>query len=342
MMAAVLAYLGATYFELPQGYWSVMTAILVVQSSVGASLGLAFDRLLATVLGAALGGLLVAVFGDLKVPLLVLSVALLAYLATYRPSLRLAPVTAAIVILSDPHYGSAITAAVHRVLEIGIGATIAILVSLVLFPSRAGAALANHVAKSLPIFATHLAGTIDAALGKLRTEDDILALNAKARAALNSAEGLVSEARRELAGHVADHADPAAVQRTLRRLWYTLAMASRAARTPLPTEVAMLLAPALRDVSSAAQDVIAQLAVTYGGEAVMPDVARLQTALTGFDAAMASVRQSGALRPMSTEDAARIFALAFALGQLPENLKDLLDRYRDLTGAEATIEGGSV
>ena len=42
---------------------------------------------------------------------------------------------------------------------------------------------------------------------------------------------------------------------------------------------------------------------------------------------------------MSTEDAARVFAFAFALGQLAQNLKDLGDRYSDLTGAPSPPAG---
>ena len=91
MVAAIAAYLVAEYFALPQGYWSVMTAILVVQASVGAALGLAIDRLLATILGGAIGGILVALFGEARLPLLAIAVLLLSYVATLRSSLRLAP-----------------------------------------------------------------------------------------------------------------------------------------------------------------------------------------------------------------------------------------------------------
>ena len=79
MVAAVAAYLVATYFALPQDYWSVMTAILVVQASIGASLGLAFDRLLATLLGAVVAAALVAIFGHAPgVSVILLAVSVLA------------------------------------------------------------------------------------------------------------------------------------------------------------------------------------------------------------------------------------------------------------------------
>jgi len=40
-VAACLAYAAAELVNAPQGFWAVMTAILVTQANVGASLGLA-------------------------------------------------------------------------------------------------------------------------------------------------------------------------------------------------------------------------------------------------------------------------------------------------------------
>ena len=341
MVAAVAAYLVATYFALPQGYWSVMTAILVVQANVGAALGLALDRLLATLLGAATGAALVGLFGPSRpAPLLAVAVVALAYLASYRGSLRLAPVTAAIVILGDPHYGSPLASAANRVIEIGIGAIIAVLTALLVFPSRAGRTLSGHVGNILPVLATHLVGTIDGCLGTVRSDDTYVAQNAQVRAALGVGEGLATEARRELAGHVTDHADPAAVQRTLRRLWYTLMMAARAAHEPLPPEAAEPLAPALRGVRDAGRAAIMQLAAVYDGDAAAQASMSAQqddlvNALSALDQAMAALRRSQVLRPLSTDDASRIFALVYALGQLTQNISDLADRHGDLTGKRA-------
>ena len=329
-VAAVAAYTVATYFELPQGYWSVMTAILVVQASVGASLGLAIDRLLATVFGGAVGGLLVALFGEARLPLLGVSVLSLSYVATLRSSLRLAPVTAAIVILSDPHYGGAVSSAVNRVIEIGLGAVIAIITSLLVFPSRAGTALAEHVSRMLPLLAEHLDGTIRAAQGKPRSLEELLALNGKVRAALAIGETLATEARRELAGHVAAHADPAAVLRTLRRTWYTLMMAARSVQSGLPPVGIDPLRANLDQIRDAGPAVIRQLGDTYAGKAPQVDLVQLQSVLSGFETAVVEVRRSGVLRELSTDDTARFFTFAFAMGQLPQNLADLRDRYDDL------------
>jgi uncharacterized membrane protein YccC len=262
-IAAIGSYALATSFALPQSYWAVFTGILVVQASVGASLAAATDRFLATILGGAVGAVLIALFGTspaATVMTLAGSVLSLAYLGALRPSMRLASVTAAIVILADPHFGDPIVSAWNRVLEIGIGAVVAVVISLTVFPARAGAALAAHLGRALPLFAEQLRRTIDAALGVEYEESALLASSASIRAALITGDTLTAEARRELAGHLAEHADPAALMRTLRRLYHTEIMLARAARGGLHPEAVHVLRPALEDMRETATAVILDLA----------------------------------------------------------------------------------
>jgi uncharacterized membrane protein YccC len=49
----------ATYktLGLHEGYWAVFTVLIVMQASIGGTLGAATDRLLGTLLGAVLGGI---------------------------------------------------------------------------------------------------------------------------------------------------------------------------------------------------------------------------------------------------------------------------------------------
>ena len=55
MTSALVAHVLVHLLGLPQGYWAVITAIIVTQSNVGGSLKAARDRLLATLLGALCG-----------------------------------------------------------------------------------------------------------------------------------------------------------------------------------------------------------------------------------------------------------------------------------------------
>ncbi len=54
-VSSVAAFAVATAFGFQQGYWSALTALIVTQTSVGGSLKVAIDRLLASLCGAIYG-----------------------------------------------------------------------------------------------------------------------------------------------------------------------------------------------------------------------------------------------------------------------------------------------
>ena len=104
-IAACLSYVIVDALGLPQGFWAVMTAILVTQANVGASLGLAAERLVGSLLGVVVGGAVAVALADaqeLKFAGLAVTVLVLGFFSARRPSLRIACVTAAIVVLGDP------------------------------------------------------------------------------------------------------------------------------------------------------------------------------------------------------------------------------------------------
>src|SRR5580704_18537138 len=50
-------------FHLPEGYWAAISALIVMQSNVGATLNASRTRLAGTAVGAVVGGLFLAMFG---------------------------------------------------------------------------------------------------------------------------------------------------------------------------------------------------------------------------------------------------------------------------------------
>src|SRR5580698_10923653 len=50
-------------FHLPEGYWAAISALIVMQSNVGATLNASRTRLAGTAIGAIVGGIFVAIFG---------------------------------------------------------------------------------------------------------------------------------------------------------------------------------------------------------------------------------------------------------------------------------------
>ena len=132
-VAAVVALLLARLLHMSEAYWASITAIIVMQSTFGASLSMSAQRFAATAVGAALGALAatyfhanVAVYG---VGVFLLGM-LCAVLEIERAAYRYAGVTLAIVMLI-PRQTSAWSAAAHRFVEVSVGIVVALVISAV-------------------------------------------------------------------------------------------------------------------------------------------------------------------------------------------------------------------
>ena len=140
-VGAMAALYLATWLDLPHPYWSVISAIVVIQASVGGGvLTVARDRAIGTATGALAG----AVFAFLRPPGLesmalsiAVSAGLLAFLAAGRPWLKVAPVTATIVIAGGTGAEGPASLALDRVMEILVGNGVGVLAILAIFPLHA-------------------------------------------------------------------------------------------------------------------------------------------------------------------------------------------------------------
>jgi uncharacterized membrane protein YccC len=331
-IAACISYFIVDALGLPQGFWAVMTAILVTQANVGASIGLALDRLFGSMVGVLVGGAVAVALADaheLKFAGLAVTVLVLAFFAARRPSLRIASVTAAIVILGDPRLGPPIASAENRMIEVAIGTLVAITTTLIVFPSRAGPAFAEHVTNTLKPLFQLLREVLAAALGTPLDTTAVTAQAAKIRAAFASGDNLAKEARLEVAGFIADSPDPDAMLRTLRRLWHTEIMLMRAVAQPLPELAIKELGPDIGALEAAIDDVSQQLCSADASYAA-PDLSAIETALAAFEQHTEELRARGGLRGLSMDDMIRLMAFDFALGQLRLNLRDLAERVPEL------------
>jgi uncharacterized membrane protein YccC len=133
-VAAVVSYLIARLFRLPEAYWAPMSTLIVMQSTVRAALPVSAQHFAGTAIGAAVGavtasfhqsvwsfGVAVFIIGMLCV---VLHVETSAY--------RYASVTLVIVMLV-PRSISAELVAVHRFFEVSIGIAVGLLL-FILWP----------------------------------------------------------------------------------------------------------------------------------------------------------------------------------------------------------------
>jgi uncharacterized membrane protein YccC len=333
-IAACTSYLIADSLALPQAFWAAVVAIFVTQANIGASLGLALDWFLGSLIGAVIGAAVAVLMGgsiSLRLAGLAATVFVLGYFAAGRPQMRIACVNAAIIILGTPVLGTPLASASIRVVEVLIGTVVAIMTMLLVFPSRAGPALAAHITRTLPRYFQLACDLLTMALEGRYDASAVAAASARIRAAIAKNADLSQQAQTEVAGFLADSPNPEALLTALRRLWHTELMLARAVSVPLPESVRPALSGGLERLRDAIGGLRTDLSVANGGEkTTILDIAAAEAAVAQLSGAVAQMRDSDELRAMPMEDALRIMTLDFALEQLRQNLKDVANRRHEL------------
>jgi uncharacterized membrane protein YccC len=342
--AGIITYVVVKLLGLAQGYWAVLTAVIVMQASLGGSLKAMLDRLIGTIAGAVCGIAVAAVVprtGPVTTGLaLLLALVPLSVLVAFKPAYRVAPVTAVIVVLIAQ--GPAFSSGLARVFEIGLGTTIAFAVALFFLPSRAHLLLPAAAREALAAISRQIAALLDD-LAALPEDRAVRALHDRIRGAIEQADGIAREAARERASRMTDAPDPEPLVRTLRRVSHDLVMIARVRSTALCEPICAVLAPPAAGVSAAVRGFIAEMDAALAGHGEIPSAAAVSEAVRQYGAAMVEVRREGLTHELPGEAAEQIFGLAFALEQLCHNLQELGDRVAESmrNAGSASVAGAS-
>jgi len=326
--AGLLSFALAYALALPQGYWAVFTAVLVVQGSVGGSWKAAVDRLAGTVLGAVYGAFIaVLVPHETAVMLgvaLAISLTPLAILAALIPSYRVAPITAVILLLGNAGVTEGpFLAAILRTIEVALGGLVGMAVSLLLYPARAHTLLGNAANRVLQHLAELFSQLIDALLAA-SDASAVLAKQDAVRAALSALETVSDEAARERRNYLTEDTDPEPVARTLRRVRHDVILIGRIAAEPLPAEILARLRPLLMELSAAAAEFLRLIGRSFADRAPPPSPERFESDVARVVAELETIKGSD-----------RLVTLSFALEQLQRNLRDLERRAEEFSRSPA-------
>lgn len=333
----MLSFALALALGLDNSYWAVITAIIVVQSSVGGSLKATVDRFVGTV-GGSVWGVAVALALPHQGPLplgiaLLVTLAPLAVLASFRPAYRVAPITAMILLLVPLHEaGGLLYSGIDRILEIGLGGVVAMLVTIFVLPSRAHsqvAASAAHALEAMAELTAVVTGNLAESLDTRRVQD----LHDAIRLSISRAEIAAEEAGRERRSHLTDAPDAEPLCRTLRRLRNDLAAVGRATAAPFATEMAGTLASPAAEAGEAAAQRLRAIATALEGGSVTGSPDGAARTIARYEAAIAELRRQGLLRSLSSDAISQVFGLSFALDQLQRDLVDLGDRANEWIAA---------
>jgi uncharacterized membrane protein YccC len=329
-VAGLLAYVLAQLLTLPQGYWAVFSAIIVMQASIGGSVKATIDRLIGTIGGAVAGGAVAYLVPHQSLVslgvALVIALVPLTLVAALRPNYRIAPLTAVIVLLTPgAQQLGPLESAFYRIFEITIGSFVGLGVSLALFPARAhglvigaAAGMLSHLADLLGNWLAVLAGSGERT-HITQLQDDI-------RAGMARLEIAAGEARQERQTYLSHEFDPDPLVRTVFRLRNDVVMIGRAAAEPLPEPIVARLRAPLKQVSEAAQCFLGSCGDALRERKEAPALDAVQQALATFTAAVEELRREGATRALPADNIGRLFALGFSLQQLRVNFEDFRNR----------------
>jgi uncharacterized membrane protein YccC len=339
-VAALVALAIANSLNFPlHGSWMVLTAVVVTQVSVGGSLRATLDYVVGTLAGAvyaaAVGVVVPHVTALGQAVALTLAVAPLALAAALRPSFRVAPFSAVLVLLIGGALGeNPVISAVVRVLEVALGGAVAAAVSMFVFPERAhklGIEAASRLLRDM-------AGLLPEVLSAFTQSADLNGIRRRQNdlgRAVGAFDELAAEARRERMVFFTRDAHPAPLSRTLLRLRHDFVILIRAAAEPLPGAVADRLAPPLARFGRGGSQFLLACADELSQRNAPPSLESFDAALRACDSEIAALRREGLTRPLSTAEVERLFALGFALDQLFQNAGDLARRIEEYSTGRA-------
>jgi uncharacterized membrane protein YccC len=129
-VAATASVIIARLVQMPEAYWAAIATLVVMQSTLGATLTLSIERIVATAVGASVGALEANFFGASLVAF-ALAIVLLGLLSIAfrleKTAYRYASITLAIIVLI-PRTAAPWTIALHRFLEVSVGIIVALTV----------------------------------------------------------------------------------------------------------------------------------------------------------------------------------------------------------------------
>ncbi len=325
--AALLALWASHRFGVALPLWSVLTALIVTQISLGRSLKVTLDYFAAT-LGGVLWGAAVAILvphnsENMLLLVLFLAVAPPAFVAALYPRLGVGPTTAAIVVLIPQMlHTTPMASATERVEEVLLGGLAGLLVSFVFLPSSAfqhARELAAHALRDMARAVPELFEGFENGLSEAeahRIQDGI-------GQQLNVLLSVTAEAERERPLRLAEDPLTGPLFRTLLRLRHDLVLMGRAAHSPLPATLQEPLQALLRNIAQESKAVLLTCGAALLSKRKAPSSEAVDTAIARYAAEIEALRRAGRLRELPGEAMERLFATGFALEQMRLNLRDL-------------------
>jgi uncharacterized membrane protein YccC len=296
---------------LPSGFWAPLSALGVLQAQIGASLAASRNYLIASAIGVVVGASIVSVFGD---NVLIAGVGIF-FIVLITIAMRLPPAGAAIAAGVVPVMVLAVTGSawrygMYRLIDIAIGLCSAIIVSLLLWPSRAVTQLRTEVAGALRDAIALATSAIRNLTGAAPT--NTVDLDAGARQHLEAAEDLLVAARQEPLHPAARELLPMYIPHAELIVEHARVI-DDLARSPLPHDAVVALTSSLTCIATALDDGGELLASAVQSGVAGRPIDKADDATAAMRDALASLNAVEVTALAQGEDLLRLHSLMIAL-----------------------------
>jgi uncharacterized membrane protein YccC len=323
-IAGVASLYVTQLFHLPQGYWAAISALIVMQSNVGATLGASRTRLAGTAVGAVVGGAFMALLGDniLDFALAVAVAFFLCFVLRLPDSQRLATVTVAIIMLIG-HSASAWVVALHRFTEVSLGILIALVVSLTLWPNHARRSLREGLAAAL----VKLGALYQAVIGADRAarlsagSSSLGALNAQVSDVFQKNAALLENALQEAFGPTRDRESLVLLAAQVERIRHAVETLEFAVQDGAPETYVRRFDAELDQLHTGIAGAFVSLAESIRDGKGDPRWPELTAAISALDKKAALVRAAGASASYPLDEILRFYSLLLSSRTLAQELE---------------------
>jgi uncharacterized membrane protein YccC len=325
--AGVAAFILFRALGMPHALWAVITALLVTQSNVGGSLKAAGAQLVGSLFGAAYGAVIALVISPddplSSAAALVAALAPLTILAAFSAGFRIAPITAAIVLSGDTGSDMGLVGlAAGRILDVGLGCGVGLLVSVLVLPARASRLVLETAARMANLMAEQL----EALASRGDTgRAELTPLAVRTRESLHRLGTLVEEAARERRSGFTDIPDGMPLLRTMLRLRRDVSMLRRAARGVGRDVQLEHVFDAWSCAAATGATTLRRIDQILSGRHVPEDRNALAQTVRGYRIAADGTRRVGLTASLPTAAVGRLFEVGFALEQFRRDLDDLVE-----------------
>jgi uncharacterized membrane protein YccC len=333
-IAGIISLYVTNLFHLPDGYWAAISALIVMQSNVGATLAASRTRLAGTAVGAIIGGAFVAIWGA-NMLAFGLAVTIAFFVCTqlqFAESQRLATVTVAIIMLVT-HTSSAWVVALHRFAEVALGILIALLVSLVFWPNHARRSVRQGLANTF----TYVRSFYQAVMQRYRGQpaDSVEDLRARAAGTFRKNADLLQNALQEAFG-MKERESLVLFADQSERIFQAVETLEFAVREGSSDTYFRKFETGIDQLQAGILDALESLAATSSNKQPGAGIPHLLPIVSSLEQHAAEARKAGATRDLPLDEVLRFYFLLMS----SRNLVTELERAQAIVAAGRQVAAG--